>query len=351
MASTQNNYPKLHNATWPGVVGKGAPGAEPIIGLDEMIELTAAAEVDGQRFDGIDVFACAPHVDIDSTDDDLKRLADKVRAKNLVIGSLVAPVWGPAGGGSAMGGEEDRKKFLAAVRKACAIAGKLAALGVRPDGVVRIDSSVDPASWSKDPEGNQKRIAETFRQACDIAEGYGERLAAEGEICWGGMHSWRRMVQLLELVGRPKTLGLQADMAHTLLFLLGYNAPEDALLPAGFDWKDQGKFEAAYKQLTDTLRPWTNDLHIAQNDATVFGSGTHDKTGRHCLPKDPNGKLNIAREAGRWLRDEQGQVTRRIKHLCWDGCMFSNETMRKPQTWNDILGAMLAVREAHGWRQ
>ena len=351
MASTQNNYPKLHNATWPGVVGKGAPGAEPIIGLDEMIELTAAAEVNGQRFDGIDVFACAPHVDIDSTDDDLKRLADKVRAKNLVIGSLVAPVWGPAGGGSAMGGEEDRKKFLAAVRKACAIARKLAELGVRPDGVVRIDSSVDPGTWSKDPEGNQKRIAETFRLACDIADGYGEQLAAEGEICWGGMHSWRRMVQLLELVGRPKTLGLQADMAHTLLFLLGYNAPEDALLPPGFDWKDQGKFEAAYKQLTDTLRPWTNDLHIAQNDATVFGSGTHDKTGRHCLPKDPNGKLNIAREAGRWLRDEQGQVTRRIRHLCWDGCMFPNETMRKPQTWNDILAAMLAVREAHGWKQ
>jgi hypothetical protein len=290
-------------------------------------------------------------VDIDSSDDDLKRLADKVRAKGLVVGSLVAPVWGPAGGGSAMGGPEDREKFLAAVRKACAIGKKLKLLGIRPEGVVRIDSSVDPGSWSKDPDQNQKKIAETFRQACDIAEGYGEKLAAEGEICWGGMHSWRRMVQLLELVNRPKTLGLQADMAHTLLFLLGYNAPEDALLPQGYDWKDQGKFDQAYKQLTDALRPWTVDLHIAQNDATVFGSGTHDKTGRHCLPKDPNGKLNIPRAAGFWLRDEKGVVTRRIQHLCWDGCMFPNATMRKPQTWNDILAAMLQVREAHGWRQ
>ena len=26
-----NNYPKLHNAMWPGLVGKGAPDAEPII--------------------------------------------------------------------------------------------------------------------------------------------------------------------------------------------------------------------------------------------------------------------------------------------------------------------------------
>ena len=27
---------------------------------------------------------------------------------------------------------------------------------------------------------------------------------------------------------------------------------------------------------------------------TVKGSGTHDKTGHHCLPNDPNGKLPFA---------------------------------------------------------
>jgi sugar phosphate isomerase/epimerase len=350
MATQLNNYPKLHNAAWPGVVGKGSPGAEPIIELDEMLDLTAAAEVEGARFDGVDLFLCAPHVDIDSSDDDLKRLADKVRARKLSIGSVVAPVWPPTGGGSAMGDPADRERFLTQVRKACAIARKLSALGVRPDGVVRIDSAVDPATWSKDPDGNQKKIAETFRKACDIAKDHGEQLAAEGEICWGGMHSWKRMVQLLDMVDRPEVLGFQADMAHTLLYLMGYNAPEDAVLPQDFDWKDKATFEQAYKKLTDALRPWTIDLHIAQNDATVHGSGTHDKTGRHCLPKDPNGKLEIAKAAGSWLRDETGQVTRRIKHLCWDGCMFPNATMRKPQTWNDILAAMLSVREAHGWK-
>ncbi len=65
-----------------------------------------------------------------------------------------------------------------------------------------------------------------------MAEGFGERLAAEGEICWGGMHSWKRMVELLELTDRPATVGFQADMAHTLLYTMGYNAPEDAILPA-----------------------------------------------------------------------------------------------------------------------
>ena len=341
-------FPKLHNAAWPGLVGKG-PDSEPPIDLDTMIRLTAAAAVNGVKFDGMDLFLFDPHVNIDAGPDDLKTLADKFAKAGLAIGSVVAPIWPPTGGGAAAGGPEDRKKFVGQVRKGCAIARTLRTLGIRKHGVVRIDSAGGPGDWAKDPAGNTKRIAETFREACDVAEGFGERLAAEGEICWGGMHSWKKMVELLELVNRPKTLGLQADMAHTLLFLMGYNAPEDALLPAGYDWKDTSVLDAAYRKMTAALRPWTIDLHIAQNDATVKGSGSHDKTGRHCLPKDPNGKLDIPRHAGFWLRDERGQLTKKIPHLCWDGCMFSNETMMKPQTWNDILAAMVAVRDAHGW--
>src|SRR5688572_14225198 len=140
-ANDGNNFPKLHNATWPGVVGKGSPGAEPFIDLDTMIDLTAKAQVNGVKFEGIDVFLFAPHVDIDASDDDLKKLADKVRAKNLAIGSVVAPVWGGTGGGSAMGGETDRKNFLTQVRKGCRIAKRLRELGVRPYGIVRIDSA------------------------------------------------------------------------------------------------------------------------------------------------------------------------------------------------------------------
>ena len=41
--SHPNNYPKLHNAAWPGVVGKGGEGAEPCIDLATMLDLTAAA--------------------------------------------------------------------------------------------------------------------------------------------------------------------------------------------------------------------------------------------------------------------------------------------------------------------
>jgi sugar phosphate isomerase/epimerase len=314
-----------------------------------MLDLTAQASVDGMRFDGVDLFLFDPHVGIDASDADLKSLSDKIASKGFVVGSLVAPVWPPTGGGSAMGSDEERSSFLTQVRKACAIGRTLRDLGIRKYGVVRIDSASGPGDWSKDPEANTKRIAETFRRACEIAEGYGERLAAEGEICWGGMHSWKRMLQLLEMVDRPKTFGFQADMAHTLLFTMGYNAPEDRILPDGYDWKNPAALDEALRTITKALRPWTIDFHVAQNDATVFGSGTHDKTGRHCLPTDPNGKLDVVRHAGFWMRDDRGEPTRAFEHICWDGCMFPNATMMQTKTWNDVLRLLIDVRSAHGW--
>jgi len=349
--STGNQYPKLHNAMWPGLVGKGSPGGEPPIDLETMLNLTAAAEVNGVRFDGVDIFLFDPHINIDISEDGLRKVAELIAGKGLVVGSVVAPIWGPTGGGSAMGSEQDRKNFVQQVRKGCRIAARLRELGVRPNGVVRIDSAASPSEWAKDPVASTKLIAQTFAEACIVAEGFGERLAAEGEICWGGMHSWRAMVDLLEKVGRPQTIGFQADMAHTLLYTLGYNAPGDNILPENFQWNDPAKFQDALRTLTKVLRPWTIDFHVAQNDATVKGSGSHDKTGHHCLPKDPNGKLNIAQDAGHWLRDEKGQLTKAFRHICWDGCMFANDVMLKQQTWNDILAAMIAVRNAHGWSE
>jgi len=348
--SHSNTFPKLHNAAWPGVVGKGE-GSEPAIGLDTMLDLTAAAESDGVKFDGFDLFLYLPHINIDATDDELKALADKASSRGLTIGSVVAPVWPPTGGGAAMDEGEGRRKFLEQVHKGCHIARRLRELGVRPYGVVRIDTASGPGEWLADPEGNQSRIAETFRQAGAIAREHGERLAAEGEICWGGLHSWRKTVDLLERVGMPETVGFQADMAHTLLYTLGYNAPEDRILPEGYDWSDGKALDDALRTVTQALRPWTIDFHVAQNDATVHGTGSHDKTGRHCLANDPAGKLDIVRHAGYWLRDDSGTLTRSVRHICWDGCMFPNEVMMRPKTWDDILAAMVAVRDAHGWSE
>jgi len=339
----ENNYPKLHNATWPGIVGKGSD-SEPVISFDTMLEKTAAAEVNGVKFDGIDIGLFDPHIDLDMSDDGIKKLVDKVGGLNLEIGSLVAPIWS----GSAMGSKDARDEFVNQVKKASIFGQKLRKLGIRPNGIVRIDSSSKPEDWALDPVNNTKLIAETFRRACDVAAEYDEKLAAEGEICWGGMQSWKTMIDTLEAVDRPN-IGFQADMSHTFLYLLGYNRPEDRVLPVDFEWSDRAALEEGLKKMTSALRPWTIDFHVAQNDGTVHGTGSHDKTGRHCLATDPNGKLDITHDAGYWLRHENGELTKAFRHICWDGCMFPNSVMTDQQTWNDILAAMVRVRQAHGW--
>ncbi|HAD61967.1 MAG TPA: xylose isomerase [Planctomycetaceae bacterium] len=339
------SQPKLHNAMWPGLVGKGdGEGEEPPIGLEDMLKLTAAAEVNGQKYDGIDYFLFLPHTNPEASDDELKQIADMIAGYGFNVGSLVAPVWPGTVGDSAMGDEESREKFLSAVRMACRIAGIFNDHGVRKYGVIRIDSAeFGVEKWREDAKANTSKIADTFREAAKIAADHGERLAAEGEICWAGMHSWKDMLDLLEEVGMPESLGFQADLAHTYLYLLGYNAPEHALVQEGYS---EEEFYAAYKTMTDKLRPWTIDFHVAQNDGEVHGAGSHDKTGKHCRADDPNGKLDITKCAGYWL---DGATERGMQHICWDGCMFPNATLEDSATWNTILDAMIKVRDSGSW--
>jgi sugar phosphate isomerase/epimerase len=335
--------PALHNAMWPGLVGKEDGSDQPPISLERMLELTAGADVDGQKFDGVDLFLFHPHTDPDASEDDLKAQADLIASQNLKVGSLVAPIWPGTVGDAAMGDDEAQGKFVLAVEKACRIAKIFNEHGVRSSGVIRIDSASGVADWAKDPAANTARIIDTFKKAAKVAADNGERIAAEGEVCWGAMHSWKDMLALLEGVGMPETLGFQADLAHTYLYLLGVNSPDTALLKEGHSDEE---FWAAYTTMTDALRPWTIDFHVAQNDGTVHGTGSHDKTGRHCAADDPNGKLDITKCSGYWLK---GAADRGIQHLCWDGCMFDNAVLENPETWNTILGAMIKVRDAHGW--
>ena len=115
---------KLHNAMWPGLVGKGDDeGQEPPIGLEKMLDLSAAAEVGGEKFDGIDYFLFLPHTNPEASDDELRGIADMIQSKGFKVGSLVAPIWPGTVGDSAMGDKEQTDKFLSAVKMACRIAG------------------------------------------------------------------------------------------------------------------------------------------------------------------------------------------------------------------------------------
>ena len=335
-----NNYPKLHNAMWPGLVGKG-PDSEPPIDLDTMLDLTAAARVDGVKFDGVDLFLSDPHTVIDSTDDDLKRLADKIAATGLRSARssrrsgrrpAAARRWV---GGGAQAASSTRSTRPAASRGSCATSASAspASSGSTPATGVH--------DWAQDPAENTEAIAETFSEACDVAEDYGERLAAEGEICWGGMHSWKHMVDLLEMVGRPKTLGFQADMAHTLLYTLGYNAPEDRILPEGLRLEGpQGARRGAQEAharaaaLDDRLPRRAERRHRQRRRLA--------RQDRPPLPgDDPNGKLDIAHDAGFWLRDDKGELTKSLQAHLLGRLHVPQRVMMKQKTWNDILGAMI----------
>jgi sugar phosphate isomerase/epimerase len=332
---------KLHNAMWPGLVGKEPNTDHPPISLEHMLDMTVAANVDGHKFDGVDLFLFHPHTDPDISEDNLKQMADLIASKGLKVGSLVAPVWGGTVGDSAMGTDEQQQKFLLAIEKACRIAKLLNKHGVRQYGVIRVDSAeFGVQKWRENPKANTARIVDTFKKAAKIAEGHGERIAAEGEICWAGMHSWKAMLDTLEGVGMPGTFGFQADLAHTYLYLMGYNEPEAALLKEGYTSE---QFWPAYREMVGKLRPWTLDFHVAQNDGTVHGTGSHEKTGRHCQADDVNGKLDITACSKVWL---EGAADRGMKHICWDGCMFPNATLENPKTWNTILSAMVKVKQA-----
>ena len=89
---------------------------------------------------------------------------------------------------------------------------------------------------------------------------------------------------------------------------------------------------------------WTSILRV---ETTI--AKTQDFKVFRPLQNDPNGKLTIAHHAGYWLHGEDGRLTKAFRHICWDGCMFPNAVMMQQDTWNDILRAMIAVRDAHGW--
>ena len=235
-----NAYPKLHNAAWPGVVGKG-PDSEPPIDLDTMLDLTAAAEVDGVKFDGVDLFLFAPHVNIDAERRRAQAAGRQGRvARASSIGSVVAPVWPPTGGGSAMGEGGGAQEVPRAGpqglphRQTAARAGRPALrrrphrLGLRRRATGPTDPEGQPEADRRDlPAGRRRSPRTTANGSPPRAKSAGAACTAGGRwsTCWSGSAS-------------PRRVGFQADMAHTLLYTLGYNAPEDRILPEDFDWND-----------------------------------------------------------------------------------------------------------------
>ena len=159
----------------------------------------------GVKFDGVDLFLFAPHVDIDC----VRRRPEEARGQGAVArsrdrlrrraGLAAAPA-----AARPWASEAERKQVRRAgpqglPDRQAAPRARRPALRRRPHRLGR----PGPAIGSRTPKAIRRRSPPRSARPATSPQDYGERLAAEGEICWGGMHSWKRMVQLLELTDRP----------------------------------------------------------------------------------------------------------------------------------------------------
>jgi hypothetical protein len=221
-------------------------------------------------------------------------------------------------------------------------------IGIRPTGGIRIDSSTGVEAWDKDPKAARGRSPRPSRKRPRSPRTTASSSSPRRDLL--GRHAF--LARDGEAAGdgrRPGVVGYQADMAHSMLYTLGYNREQDRLLPKDYDWQDRSELDTATKG-GGRAAPWTLDFHVAQNDGTVFGSGDHEKTGRHCQVTDPNGKLDWSSTPAIGCATETATSPKRCANLL--GRLHVPQRRHGEQeTWNDVLGAMVKVREAHGWRE
>ena len=252
----RNNYPKLHNAAWPGVVGKGTAGAEPIIPLDTLLELTAKAEADGQKFDGIDLWLADPHISIDSDDDQIKRVAEHIASYGLKVGSFVAPIWPAAGGGSAIGPPDERKRFVSQVGKQQGSESGCANSACDPRAAFA--STLRPASLSGTRSQGQhqayrrRRSAKRPRPRRTMANFSSPKARSAGAACSRGART-SICSKRSACPGRRLPGGHGAfDALHSRL-----QRREDRLLPEDTTGKTARFSTPPTRRWRDALRPWT----------------------------------------------------------------------------------------------
>ena len=102
------------------------------------------------------------------------------------------------------------------------------------------------------------------------------------------------MIDTLEAVDRPN-IGFQADMAHTLLYLLGYNSPRDRILPEDFAWTDRETLEEGLKT---ALRQVCEAAHVELPQSAPVATRGYASCelleGQHADRRDDDGQIVAA---------------------------------------------------------
>ena len=289
-----------------------APGAEPPIDLDTMLDLTAAAEVDGVKFDGVDLFLFEPHVDIDVD----RRRAEAAGRQGPRRGtwrsaSVVAPVWPPTGGGSAMGSDADRERVprRRSTRPAASPSG-CASWAFGPTASCGSTRPAASAAWADDPRGQPEADRRDVPRGLHDRRGprrtAGRRgrnlLGRHAQLASGWSNCWKWSIARKRSASRPTWPTRCCTCWAT-------TRRRTRLLPQDFDWNDDDTFDEAYAKLTAALAALDDRLpRRPERRARSTAPARTTRPAGTAWPTDPNGKLDIVRHAGYWLRDDERQA-------------------------------------------
>ena len=315
-----------------------ASGSEPPIDLDTMLDLTAAAEVDGVKFDGVDLFLFAPHVNIDA---DRRRAQDAGRQGALARpGDRLGGRAGLAADRRRLGdgrGRGTRRSSSSRSARAAGSPGGSASWACGPTASCGSTRPASPADWAKDPEGNQERIAETFKQAARDRRGprraAGRRrgdllgrhalLADDGRPAGAGRRARDRSASRPTWPTRcstrwartpPRTASCRQASTGTTTPTLDERPADADRRPAALDDRLPRRPERR-----DRLR-----LGLARPHRPALPAERPQRQARHPPPR----RLLAPRRA-------RASSTKAFRHICWDGCMFPNavdDEARRPGT-------------------
>ena len=189
-----------------------------------------------------------------------------------------------------------------------------------------------PAEWAADPEGQPEEDrrdvqAGRRRSPATTARSWPPKGRSAGAGCTRG----GRWSTCSSGSASPRRVGFQADMAHTLLYTLGENAPEDRILPQDFDWRDQATARLGARDAhrrasaVDDRFPRRPErrhrlrLGHARPDRPALPGERPQRQARHPAPR----RLLAPRR--------ERQADQAFRHICWDGCMFPNAVMMEPE--------------------
>ena len=285
-----NAYPKLHNAMWPGLVGKGprqrAADRPRHDARPDRQRRGRRREVRRRR--PLPLRPAHQHRLHDGRHQAARR-QDRRRAGSPSARSsrrsgrrpAAARRWATA---------EERKQFVdAGATRPAASASSCASSASAPTASSASTRPPAPTTGPRTPRATQKRIAETFREACDDRRGPRRAARRRGRDLLG-RHALlaARWSSCSKLVDRPETRrlpgrhGPHAALHPRLQRARGPHPARGLRLERPADARRR-----AARSSPTRCGPGRSTSTSPRTTRTVHGSGSHDKTGRHCLADRP----------------------------------------------------------------